>query len=459
MSAAAHRIGRVVFDVEAPDQAAVAAFGAAVRARFEAVIEPALEAALDRIDRPGALIRLDRIEVDLGPLSNTPADMDDLTRRITDSLAAALSAPPPDEAAGAETRDDAAELIAFLETGELPWAEPGGALLALGQALAALDARSMARLAARLRTVLIRRRAAERLVRQLPASLVRRLFRALLPELLAAPLAAFGPDAPASADSPIADALVPRLVQSFQALAKGSAPPELGEVVALFTALDIRMPAAAREAFAPASPPATPPPAKTPEATAAEPLPLETEPLPDADEEPQAPVLAVLRPVHAAGAVLLHPFLATFFGRLGLLEAPGRFRDAQACARAVLLAHHLATGAEDAPEPETVLFKILCGMEIADPVPRRIALTEAERMEADALLQGVITHWGRLGKTSPAGLRDGFLTRMGGLHRQAGQWRLTIERRGIDVLLDDLPWTLSRVKTPFMTSILAVDWR
>jgi hypothetical protein len=459
MSAAAHRIGRVVFDVEAPDQAAVAAFGAAVRARFDAVIEPALEAALDRIDRPGALIRLDRVEIDLGPLSGAPADMEDLSRRIADGLAAALASAPPDETTGTDARDDVAELIAFLETGELPWSEPGGALMALSQALAALEAPAMARLAARLRTVLIRRRAAERLVRQLPATLVRRLLRALLPDALAAPLIAFGPDAPVPTDSPVPETLVPRLIQSLQALAKGSALPDLGEVVALFTALDSRMPAAAHEAFAPASPPDAPV-ARESGVPAFEQVPSGPGPVSEsADEEPEARSLVALRPVHAAGAVLLHPFLGTFFTRVGLLAAPGKFHDPQARARAVLLAHHLATGAEDAPEPETVLFKILCGLEIADPVPRRIALTDTERTEAANLLDGVITHWGRLGKTSPAGLRDGFLTRMGGLQREAGLWRLTVERRGIDVLLDDLPWTLSRVKTPFMRSILTVDWR
>jgi hypothetical protein len=34
-----------------------------------------------------------------------------------------------------------------------------------------------------------------------------------------------------------------------------------------------------------------------------------------------------------------------------------------------------------------------------------------ERTEAASLLDSVITHWGRLGKTSPAGLRDGFRQR------------------------------------------------
>src|SRR5688500_11564 len=138
MGAAAHRIGRVVFDIEAPDQAALAAFGDAVRARFDAGIEPALEAALDRIDRPGALLRLDRLALALGTRSAGSDDVADLTRRIAESLAAVLSAPPEDaETAG--PRDDPAELAAFLETGELPWAEPGRALAALADALLALD--------------------------------------------------------------------------------------------------------------------------------------------------------------------------------------------------------------------------------------------------------------------------------------------------------------------------------
>jgi hypothetical protein len=92
-------------------------------------------------------------------------------------------------------------------------------------------------------------------------------------------------------------------------------------------------------------------------------------------------------------------------------------------------------------------------------VPRRIDLTDAERSEAEALLRSVVTHWKRLGATSPAGLREGFLTRPGRLERQGETWRLRVERRGIDVLLDSLPWPLSRVQTPFMAAPLAVDWR
>ncbi|MCY1406868.1 hypothetical protein D9M71_221480 [compost metagenome] len=92
-------------------------------------------------------------------------------------------------------------------------------------------------------------------------------------------------------------------------------------------------------------------------------------------------------------------------------------------------------------------------------MPRRIEFSEQEREESEALLRSVIGHWGRLGNTTPAGLREGFLSRPGRLERRGESWLLSVEPSGIDVLLRDLPWALSRVRTPFMQSILAVDWR
>ena len=46
-----------------------------------------------------------------------------------------------------------------------------------------------------------------------------------------------------------------------------------------------------------------------------------------------------------------------------------------------------------------------------------------------------------------------------GLVREDEGWRLDVERRGVDVLLDRLPWALSRAQTPFMAAPLTVDWR
>ncbi|MCY1493426.1 hypothetical protein D9M68_272620 [compost metagenome] len=436
MAGAEHRIGRLVFDLAAPDEAALGGFGDMLRNRFDALILPALQAALDRIDRPGELIRLDRVEIDLGAFDPAQLDGDELLRRLAAQLAAAVVPPPPP----ADAAPDTDELIAFLHSGELPWVEPGKALALLAANLLALDSRALRQLAERLRPPLIRRAACERLVRQLPVALLRRLLRALLPEELALPLAtAFGEDAaePAAALTPLPEAQVAALGELFRTLASGLRMPELGEVIGLYVALDNRI-------AMPALPTAAIPAPAAPGATAAEP----------AEAAQSSP-----RPVHAAGAVLLHPYLSMFFDRLGLLAGPGRFRDHAAQCRAVLLAHHLATGAEDAPEPETVLFKLLCGLPFSEPVPRRIEFSEQERAESEALLRSVIGHWGRLGNTTPAGLREGFLSRPGRLERRGESWLLSVEPSGIDVLLRDLPWALSRVRTPFMQSILAVDWR
>ena len=443
MGAAEHRIGRVVFEIAAADSGDLERFGGMLRARFDAVVLPALQTALDRSDRPGGLIRLGRVEVDLGTLGSAAPSAQEFARRLTEGLAAALRAAP--------VRDDAAELIAFLETGELPWTEPGRALATAAAALMSLDGTGMARLAARLRVALIRRRTAERLVGQLPAVLVRRILRALLPDVLAAPLTvAFGPDgAEEGIAAPVSDALVPSLTETILRLARGTTLPDLGETIALYTALDGRAPAPLPPAALLAAQEGA-----VPELAA-----MDASPAPQEPDETQTAVDAAARPVYAAGAVLLHPFLGTLFERFGLLDASGGFRNRAARGRAVLLVHHIATGAEEAPEPETTLFKLLCGMALEDFIPRRLVLTDAERAEIHALLTSVIEHWQRLGSTSPAALREGFLTRPGRLEHRAGIWHLSVEPRGIDVLLDGLPWTLSRVKTPFMDTLLIVDWR
>lgn len=437
MAGAEHRIGRLLFDLAAPDEASLGGFGALLRNRFDALILPALQTALDRIGRPGELIRLDRVEIDLGTFDPAQLDGDELVRRLAAQLTAALVPPP----SVADEPPDTDELIAFLHSGELPWVEPGKALALLAANLLALDTRGLRQLAERLRPLLIRRTACDRLVRQLPAALLRRLLRALLPQELALPLAAaFGEDAalPATSLSSVPEAQVAALSELFRRLASGLRMPELGEVIGLYVALDNRITMTAL------------PTAAIPEPAAA-PMPTETE---SAEATQSTP-----RPVHAAGAILLHPYLSMFFDRLGLLAGPGRFRDHAAHCRAVLLAHHLATGAEDAPEPETLLFKLVCGLPFSEPVPRRVEFSEQERAESEALLRSVISHWGRLGSATPAGLREGFLTRPGRLGRRGESWLLSVEPSGIDVLLRDLPWALSRVRTPYMQSILSVDWR
>lgn len=156
-----------------------------------------------------------------------------------------------------------------------------------------------------------------------------------------------------------------------------------------------------------------------------------------------------------AGLVLLNPFLPLFFQNLGIaknnkLEKPER---------ALLLLHYLATGLPEAGEHELVLPKILCGIAPETPVDVRIELDDAEKTEAQALLEAVIRHWEALRSTSPDGLRGNFLYREGMLSlREVNHWTLRVEHKSYDILLDQLPWTIGMIRLPWMDSILYVEW-
>lgn len=159
-----------------------------------------------------------------------------------------------------------------------------------------------------------------------------------------------------------------------------------------------------------------------------------------------------------AGMVLLHPFLHRFFQKLELVE-DRQFKDFYSQSKAVMLLHFLATGIDQLPEYELLLPKFLCGMTANLPMDHSILLTKREKEEANNLLEAVIENWGVLGNTSPDGLREGFLIRDGKLLKTDSGWKLIIEPKTIDILLDRLPWGISMIKLPWMEELLKVEWR
>ncbi|TDX01274.1 contractile injection system tape measure protein [Dinghuibacter silviterrae] len=172
------------------------------------------------------------------------------------------------------------------------------------------------------------------------------------------------------------------------------------------------------------------------------------------------PALAGLY-VRNAGLVLLHPLLPTLFQRLQWLEK-GQFVHEEAQQRAVHLLQYLVYGQEmtktEPVEQDLVLNKILCGLNLEDPVPLEVNLTEAETSLGEELLRVVLQQWTKLGKTSPDGLRVSFLQRDGSLAETQEAWTLRVEQRGIDVLLPFLPWGWGLIKTTWMHKNLHVEW-
>jgi hypothetical protein len=162
--------------------------------------------------------------------------------------------------------------------------------------------------------------------------------------------------------------------------------------------------------------------------------------------------------VHNAGLVILHPFLPELFYQLGL-SVNNKWKDEAAQHSAVRILEYLATGNCESDEFNLSLNKIMCGM------PLSAALKPAEQLpatmiaECDHLLHQVIRHWIVMKNTSIDGLRETFLQRNGRLQQIASGWQLHVERTGVDILLDSLPWGIGTIVLPWTEGQIHVEWQ
>ena len=163
--------------------------------------------------------------------------------------------------------------------------------------------------------------------------------------------------------------------------------------------------------------------------------------------------------VNNAGLVLLHAFMPGLFEELGYVKENG-FINGDMKSRAVHLLQFIVNGEEEMPEYFLPLNKLLCAMGDDEHIDRFIRLNDQEKEEALKLLQAVISHWTALKNTSVEGLRQGFLQRRGKLsfNKTDEYWKLQVEKSGIDILLDKLPWGFSYMQLPWMKCRLITEW-
>jgi hypothetical protein len=162
--------------------------------------------------------------------------------------------------------------------------------------------------------------------------------------------------------------------------------------------------------------------------------------------------------IQHAGLVITHPFLATLFNRLGLVSEK-QFINWEAREKAVFLLHYIVTGNIAADEHDLLLPKVFCGYPLEEPVVKEMQFSDGEREEADSLLKAVIGQWSKLGNTSPEGLRETFLKRAGKIFTKNDSIHIQVESGPVDILLDHLPWNLSIIKLPWIKDIIKVEWR
>ena len=159
-----------------------------------------------------------------------------------------------------------------------------------------------------------------------------------------------------------------------------------------------------------------------------------------------------------AGAVLFAPYLPRLFERLGLVDQ-GKFKNRDAAEHGVHCVQFLVNESTSSPEYQLVLNKLLCGVKPGLPIRRSIELAAGEHEQLEALLHAITQHWKPLANTSIAGLRESFLQRNGRLQLKRDAWHLSVEARPFDMLLDQIPWSYSTIKFPWMDRVIYVEWR
>ena len=156
-----------------------------------------------------------------------------------------------------------------------------------------------------------------------------------------------------------------------------------------------------------------------------------------------------------AGVVLLTPYLPLLFKRAEVVD-PERFRDEGCAWQAVHMIENFTNPHDAGDQPTSPLSRVLCGL--SETEDRAAKVSAEHRALCTEALQAAIRHWPDLQNMSVTALRETFLQRTGRLERREGVWRLTVERRSVDVLVDRVPWSFSVIKYPWMTAAVHVQW-
>lgn len=514
-----HRVQRQIVELAIGDSAEGPAVHRELARPFWDRAVPELERVFDAVAGPHELLRLDRLELDLGQIDGADWPIEfrrKLVAELTRSLArfrAVSEARDTDEPNDPRRMEPWQELLFFLSHGYLPWwsAKPAGgwsgALMgpldtagwsALREAIRA-DPRARVRLIQSVSDELLDtaignwvgvRHAARALEHWTPSSLragARQRWRRSFWMAVLDWVCAGGLRSPGGGPQLVRDLLTLRRTSISESEHRGSLQPSIRDASAqedpIPTTRDEDLPNPWQEWLSQAGTvafdravPDTRPDGGTRTESQADTVAFDRAALdtrPDGrtrtdsasaqSPSPSAAADKLPRPaedeaiyLEGAGAILLHPFFEQLFRERGLL-AGRTFRDDDARDRAVHLIGLLTFGSADVPEYELVLAKVLCGYVLAEPL-EPVQLEDDDVAACDAVLRAVLGHWKALRSSSPEWLRQQFLLREGKLEAVDSGYLLTIERRAQDVLLVHLPWGCGVVGLPWLTDRIFVRW-
>lgn len=161
-----------------------------------------------------------------------------------------------------------------------------------------------------------------------------------------------------------------------------------------------------------------------------------------------------------AGLCLLSAWFLRLLSMLDYLnEARKDIKDTKSRIRAIFLLQYLTCQEEkEYREIELVFNRLLVGLPMHIPLPKRLELTAEEKQIADSLLSAVKAHWPKMNGTSMKGFLQSFVTRTGRLEEQDEKWVLTVDDKAFDILLDSIPWGFRQIRLPWLKKYIQVKW-
>ncbi|MEM8998650.1 MAG: contractile injection system tape measure protein [Bacteroidota bacterium] len=162
--------------------------------------------------------------------------------------------------------------------------------------------------------------------------------------------------------------------------------------------------------------------------------------------------------INNAGLVILSPYLGMLFERCMLMEK-GIFKDEACQYRAVQLLEFAVNGKMGTEEHELALNKVLCGLPVVSPIPLHQTIADSDKEVVNGMLKAVTQQWKALSNTSIEGFQSAFLRRKAKLGHGEEQFYLSVEQQSYDMLLDQIPWSIGKIKLSWMEKLLEVAWR
>lgn len=158
--------------------------------------------------------------------------------------------------------------------------------------------------------------------------------------------------------------------------------------------------------------------------------------------------------VHDGGLCFIAPFLNNFFENLSVVTH-NEFVNEYQKAKAYVILQYIVNGSVDYENINNSLAYYFAAKPNLN-IEKDVQLSESEIEECNILLHTIIGYIPNLQHLSIDSFQKEFLQREGVLYLNTNE--LTIQRKSIDVIMDNIPWNIHLIKLPWLKNIIKAEW-